>query len=379
LSLPEVGERVLVEFLGNWDSDAVVLGSVRHGGISPADSARDTKRWRTPSGNEIALTTEGEGAAAKDVVSLHARNHVVLEAHVSAGSEDVFLLCGSSYVHLTNKGGQAHVEMTSAGSLLVHAAGHLQLEGDSVQILAKGGKVRVQDMASASKTLNKNSVVRKKPAAKKPVLAGAKFNCAMKYLNRAEEGYTVDSGGPTMYGITQREYIPYRKQFHPNDPAWPDLSQHDEDMKSLTYAHAVEIYRRNYWDSQCESLPMPLALCRFDTKVNGGNSRPLLAHGLGLSTHASWPQVEAAANQATPGEMSKAVDSYLQGRLKYYVGLATGERSAEFHRYMQGWANRIGLPNPLASSEADRRSKQGYGDGMKQFIEKLDKHCPGCK
>jgi len=73
----------------------------------------------------------------------------------------VFLLCGSSYVHLTNKGGQAHVEVTSAGSLLVHAAGHLQLEGDSVQILAKGGKVRVQDMVrdrmvGGSKTLNKN-------------------------------------------------------------------------------------------------------------------------------------------------------------------------------------------------------------------------------
>jgi uncharacterized protein (DUF2345 family) len=59
---------------------------------------------------------------------------------MSEGSEDVFLMCGSSYVHLTNKGGQAHVEVTSAGSLLVHAAGHLQLEGDSVQIWAKSSK-----------------------------------------------------------------------------------------------------------------------------------------------------------------------------------------------------------------------------------------------
>lgn len=103
LSLPEVGERVLVQFHTKWDDDAVILGSVRHGPLSPADNPKDTKRWRTPSGNEIALTTEGVGAAAKDVISLHARNHVVLEAHVGQGSEDVFLLCGSSYVHLVNK------------------------------------------------------------------------------------------------------------------------------------------------------------------------------------------------------------------------------------------------------------------------------------
>ena len=51
-ALPEVGERVLVQFLGHWDSDAVVLGSVRHGAVTPKDNARDTKRWRTPSGSD---------------------------------------------------------------------------------------------------------------------------------------------------------------------------------------------------------------------------------------------------------------------------------------------------------------------------------------
>jgi len=216
LSLPEVGERVLVEFLGNWDSDAVVLGSVRHGSISPADSARDTKRWRTPSGNEVALTMEGEGAAAKDVVSVHARNHVVLEAHVSAGSEDVFLLCGSSYVHLTNKGGQAHVEVTSAGSLLVHAAGHLQIEGDSVQILAKGGKVRVRDMVvnggtgQGRKTLNKNFAGAKHTQKPAP---SACFECALKFLWPHEGGYSNDPddhGGATNFGVTHKDYDQYR-------------------------------------------------------------------------------------------------------------------------------------------------------------------------
>jgi len=145
LSLPEVGERVLVQFHAHWDNDAVVLGSVRHGPLSPADSARDTKRWRTPSGNEVALTTEGEGAVAKDVVSVHARNHVVLEAQVGADGESVAVQCGKNYVHLISKKGVDRIEVISAGSLLIHAAGHLQMEGDSVLIKAKGGTVAVSD------------------------------------------------------------------------------------------------------------------------------------------------------------------------------------------------------------------------------------------
>ena len=132
------------------------------------------------------MTTEGEGAEAKDVLSLHARNHVVLEAQVSHGSEDVFLMCGSSYVHLRNTNGQAHVEVTSAGSLLVHAAGHLQLEGDSVQILAKGGRVSVKDTVrggsgfAGHKALNKNTG-RTKPAIKPPA-AGVSSKCVDKVV-----------------------------------------------------------------------------------------------------------------------------------------------------------------------------------------------------
>ena len=198
---------MLVQFCVAWDDDAIIIGSVRHGPVVPAHNPRDTKRWRTPAGNEVALTTEGEGEGAKEVVSLRVKGHVALEAQVSHGSEEVFLMCGENYVHLLNKNGQAHVEVTSAGSLLVHAAGHLQLEGDSVQILAKGGKVGVKDTVAGGggsgsgvarrKTLHKNTG-QTKPAPMKPGPAGAKFNCAMNYLGNAEGGYTVDQGGPTM-------------------------------------------------------------------------------------------------------------------------------------------------------------------------------------
>ena len=160
------------------------------------------------------------------MVSVHARNHVVLEAHVSHGSEDVFLLCGSSYVHLTNKEGQAHVEVTSAGSLLVHAAGHLQMEGDSVQILAKGGKISVKDtvMGGGSgggfvghKTLNKNP--NQKKHAVKPPVAGVSSKCVDKVVAAMPHEYqhsptarrTVENlmSEAASQGITDKAQIAY--------------------------------------------------------------------------------------------------------------------------------------------------------------------------
>jgi len=207
LSLPEVGERVLVQFHAAWDNDAVVLGSIRQVSISPADSARDTKRWRTPSGNEIALTTEGEGAAAKDVVSVHARDHVVLQGVVDPSGESVSVQCGDSYIHLLNKGGSVRVEVVSGGAMLLHAAGHLQIEGDSIQIKAKGGQVRVSDVVTSStgklrtprKTFNKTVTKGK----------GRSYSRAAHNKNHHGMYQTMHgsvAGSPTRRGVNREAY-----------------------------------------------------------------------------------------------------------------------------------------------------------------------------
>ena len=368
LFLPEVGERVLVQFLGQWDSDAVVLGTVRHGAVTPTDNARDTKRWRTPSGNEVAMTTEGEGQEAKDVVSLYARNHVVLEAHVGRGSEDVFLLCGSSYVHLTNKEGQAHVEVASAGSLLVHAAGHLQIEGDSVQILAKGGKIGVRDTVMGGngfvgrKVINKNFVSGKNTQKPAP---SASFECALKFLWPHEGGYSNDPddhGGATNFGVTHKDYDEYRQ--------WKKLGPGD--VRNITKAEATELYHHKYWlGNHCDTMPPKLAIAHFDWSVLHGlaGATGTLQQALGVSELKNpgtkhqyaffGPQTKKALKEklAQPNSEDALTDAYFDERERWCRQDAAKVPSQK--RFLHGWLNR----------SAD----------MRHYVKNLDKNCPGCQ
>jgi lysozyme family protein len=61
-----------------------------------------------------------------------------------------------------------------------------------------------------------------------------------------------DSGGETHFGISKRQY--------------PNL-----DIKNLTMADAMGIYKRDYWDMvKGDFLPAPLDLFVFDSAVNQG-------------------------------------------------------------------------------------------------------------
>ena len=77
-SVPEVGERVLVEFLGEWDSEAVVIGGIREGGVPDAHNQKRTKRWRTPEGNAIAMHSHGPLSN----VRLETKNKIMLATEV---------------------------------------------------------------------------------------------------------------------------------------------------------------------------------------------------------------------------------------------------------------------------------------------------------
>lgn len=81
------------------------------------------------------------------------------------------------------------------------------------------------------------------------------FEKAVQIILRHEGGYVdnpADPGGETNFGISKRAY--------------PDL-----DIKNLTEAEAVEIYRRDYWDAiRCDEIPDFMRLMVFDTAVNQG-------------------------------------------------------------------------------------------------------------
>ena len=86
-SVPEVGERVLVEFLGDWDSEAVVIGGIREGGVPDDHNQKRTKRWRTPSGNEISQHT----LDGTDNTRIKTRDTEMLMTQVAGGGTSVTL------------------------------------------------------------------------------------------------------------------------------------------------------------------------------------------------------------------------------------------------------------------------------------------------
>ena len=141
-SLPEVGERVLVEFLGEWDSEAVIVGSVREHPVSVHHNPSHAKRWRTPAGNEISLVSR----AGTEVIQMHTQDKLVFESRVGGGGQSVTLLCGDgteNVIHFQTGAGGSRLDVRTSGDLLLGAGGHIQIEGRSVQVRATGGDVRV--------------------------------------------------------------------------------------------------------------------------------------------------------------------------------------------------------------------------------------------
>jgi lysozyme family protein len=83
------------------------------------------------------------------------------------------------------------------------------------------------------------------------------FNKIIHFVLEEEGGYVnhpSDPGGETKYGISKRSY--------------PNV-----DIKNLTKEQAIEIYRKDYWRDEWETLGFPLAACMTDTAVNMGMGR----------------------------------------------------------------------------------------------------------
>lgn len=83
------------------------------------------------------------------------------------------------------------------------------------------------------------------------------FEVALDLVMKAEDAtgagiVTVDRGGKTKWGISQRAY--------------PAL-----DIEALTRDDAVELYRRDYWlAAKCDRLPQQVGILVFDCAVNQG-------------------------------------------------------------------------------------------------------------
>jgi lysozyme family protein len=151
-----------------------------------------------------------------------------------------------------------------------------------------------------------------------------------------EGGYTDDardSGGATNLGITIGELKDWR---HAQDPSISRESITAEEVKKLTKAEAIEIYRTNYWNkARCGDLPSGVDLEVFDMGVNAGPSRSIkiLQEILGVTVD-GWigPETLEAAKGRDPATVIRGMS---EGRLKFYRSLHN------FDAFGRGWTNRV--------------------------------------
>lgn len=157
-----------------------------------------------------------------------------------------------------------------------------------------------------------------------PADDGTPFGKAVNRTLGFEGGYTVDNGGPTNFGISQR--------------ANPDV-----DVKNLTRDQAVQLYKSRYWDAiggdQLAAQNPALASIAFDTAVNAGvgTAKSLLAQSGGDPT------------------------KLLNLRSQHNAGLIARDPE-QYQRYQAGWDNRLAsLRQDLGSQYADQAPGINYG------------------
>lgn len=147
------------------------------------------------------------------------------------------------------------------------------------------------------------------------------FDDAFTALIGNEGTYTVDNGGPTMWGISQ---------------AVARANGYDGDMHDLPLETAKAIAKAKYWDPiRGDDLPAPLAFQVFDGSYNSGPVQAVkwLQQAAGTSPDGKLGPITWAALQAI--EVDNLVERFNAYRLLFLADLAV------WPSYGKGWARRI--------------------------------------
>lgn len=145
------------------------------------------------------------------------------------------------------------------------------------------------------------------------------FDDVFAYVIGIERGYTVDDGGPTMYGITQ---------------AVARECGYEGDMHDLTLEQAKQFAKTKYWDVfHCDDFDPRIGEQVFDAAYNGGHPVLWMQESSGATPDNQFGPATLAAVKAT--DVSKFVARFDAYRLEYMAGLGV------WPDYARGWARRI--------------------------------------
>lgn len=162
-----------------------------------------------------------------------------------------------------------------------------------------------------------------------------------------EGGYSndsVDRGGPTNLGVTQKSYNAWRGR--QNLPLQP--------VNFIERGEAIEIYRGEYWTGpRFADLPRPLDLVCFDAGVNCGPARAakFLQRALGVSDDGviGNQTLAAAVAASAEGYLEAIVKSCCDERRGHYDRLCKADPTQI--RFYHGWLNRVEALEKLALKE----------------------------
>jgi len=141
----------------------------------------------------------------------------------------------------------------------------------------------------------------------------------------------LDHGGRTSRGITQREYDAWRReQGFPERDVWV-ATQNDIEM----------IYHDEYWNPNCDLLPIGADYLLFNMNVNAGPTRGaiILQRSLGVAADGRiGPITREAIRKADPRML---ISSYSNVSRAFYLGLHQP-------RFTKGWLNRVVFVQQIA-------------------------------
>lgn len=155
-----------------------------------------------------------------------------------------------------------------------------------------------------------------------------RFEICIPRILKHEGGFVdhpSDPGGATNKGITIATYRRYIKK---NGTV--------ADLKKLTTAEAVKVYKAEYWDNvRGNDLPVGVDYVVADFGVNSGPSRAIkhLQRAVGVTEDGQLgPQTMAAIKRVPPAVI---VQRITDSRMEFLKGLRT------WHTFKNGWTSRV--------------------------------------
>lgn len=136
-----------------------------------------------------------------------------------------------------------------------------------------------------------------------------------------------DRGGKTMYGVTQATLSD-----------WLGRPASAAEIRNLSMATALQIYRKNYWNKVSgDSLPPGVDLCVYDFGVNSGPSRAVKSLQTALGVKADgWVGVETL-KAIVLEDKRDLINLLCDRRLTFLKSLG----SDQWATFGKGWSRRV--------------------------------------